>query len=140
MKLLISFTLILFTFSNAIAQNWKTNFEESLALASKENKNIILVFSGSDWCAPCKKLDKDIFKSEEFINYANKNWILLKADFPKKNKNKLSKEQQEHNNMLAEKYKGAFPLIVVLDPKGNVLRRIGYERYTPKEYINFLKR
>ena len=86
MKSLISFTLFLFSFSAVIAQDWNTNFDKSLELASNEDKNIILVFSGSDWCAPCKKLDKDIFQSKEFISYASENWILLKADFPKKKK------------------------------------------------------
>ena len=139
MKLFISFTIFLFSFSTAIAQDWNTNIDKSLKLASKENKNIILVFSGSDWCAPCKKIDSDILQSEEFISYASENWILLKADFPKKKKNRLSKEQQDHNDMLADKYKGTFPLIVVLDSNGKTLKRIGYERHTPKEYIDFLK-
>ena len=139
MKLLISLTLILFSITTVIAQDWETNIEIAKEKSQAQNKNIILVFSGSDWFAPCKKLDKDIFQSKEFISYASENWILLKADFPKKKKNRLSKEQQDHNDMLADKYKGIFPLVVVLDSKGKVLKRIGYERYTPKEYIDFLK-
>lgn len=139
MKLLISFAITFFFFTTITAQNWNTNFDKSLELASKESKNIILVFSGSDWCAPCIKLDNDIFQSEEFTSYANDNWVLLKADFPKKKKNRLSKVQQEHNDMLAEKYQGTFPLVVVLDSKGTVLKRIGYQKFTAKEYIDFLK-
>ena len=131
--------LFLFIFSmNVKAQNWNFNYEKSLELASQESKNIILVFSGSDWCGPCIKLDNEIFQSVDFINYANKNWVLLKADFPKKKNNKLSKEQQNHNDMLAEKYKATFPLIVVLDSKGNVLGKSGYKKYSPKEFIEHL--
>ena len=33
-----------------------------------EDKNIIIVFSGSDWCAPCIKLDKNIWQSDAFKN------------------------------------------------------------------------
>jgi hypothetical protein len=44
------------------------------------------VFSGSDWCAPCIKLDKSIWQSTEFKEYAASNLILERADFPKKNK------------------------------------------------------
>jgi thiol-disulfide isomerase/thioredoxin len=43
-----------------LAQNWQTDFEEAKRIASEQNKNIIIVFSGSDWCAPCIKLDKNI--------------------------------------------------------------------------------
>jgi thioredoxin-related protein len=41
------------------AQNWLTDFDKAKEQAKKENKSIVMVFSGSDWCAPCIKLDKD---------------------------------------------------------------------------------
>ena len=64
--------------------------------------------------------------------------ILLKADFPKRKKNRLSEGQQKHNDELANKYNGIFPLIVVLNSTGKALGRIGYKKYSPKEYIDFL--
>jgi thiol-disulfide isomerase/thioredoxin len=75
-----------------------------------------MVFQGSDWCAPCMKLDKEIWTSEEFVNDSDENLIMLKVDFPKKRKNKLSQVQQEHNNVLAEKYNtvGYFPFVVLV--------------------------
>ena len=65
---------------------------------------------------------------------------MLKADFPRKNKNKLEKSQQEKNSKLAEKYnaKGFFPLVVVLDNQGVVLGESGYKKTTPSEYIKLL--
>ena len=55
------FTVISLVISvNCFSQNWQTSFEESKQLADRENKSIILVFSGSDWCGPCIKLDKNI--------------------------------------------------------------------------------
>jgi thiol-disulfide isomerase/thioredoxin len=50
--------------------------------AAAENKNILLVFSGSDWCAPCIKLDKTIWQSEFKTNLLKMGD--LQADFPKK--------------------------------------------------------
>ena len=75
---IISFLVPITMFS----QNWKSNFEEAKAEAMKQEKNILLVFSGSDWCAPCIKLDKNIWQSEEFKKYSDQNYILYKADFP----------------------------------------------------------
>ena len=46
------------------AQDWKTSLDDAKTEAAKETKNIILVFSGSDWCAPCIKLDRSIWQSE----------------------------------------------------------------------------
>ena len=84
-----------------VAQNWNYSLEEAKAKAQQENKNIILVFSGSDWCAPCIKLDKNIWMSEEFKKIAAEKWVLLRADFPKKKANKLSEAQTKENGMLA---------------------------------------
>ncbi len=123
------------------AQNWKTNFEEAKLEAQKDNKHIVLVFAGSDWCTSCIKLDQSIFKSKEFIEYANENWVLYKADFPRKKKHQLSKELAAQNSALAEKYNsyGYFPLVLVLDAKGNEIGKTSYKNISPKAYIEELK-
>jgi thioredoxin-related protein len=135
---LITFTALI-SFS-ANAQNWQTDINKAKELAATKNCNIVLVFQGSDWCAPCIKLDQKIWSSEEFKNYAKDHYVMLLADFPRKKKNQLSKEQQEKNNTLAEKYnrQGFFPLIVVLDKDGKVLGSTGYKNISPKGYIDLL--
>lgn len=123
------------------AQDWKTNLDDAKTEATKETKNIILVFSGSDWCAPCIKLDRSIWQSDAFKKASSENWILLKADFPKKKANALSEEQIKTNQELAEKYnpEGSFPKVVILDNEGKVLGIMGYEKITAEEYIAKLK-
>ncbi len=140
MKVSFTITLLFFLMGVMSAQEWHTDLSESLEIAKKENKKIILVFQGSDWCAPCMKLDREIWSSKEFISYANENFVLLKADFPRRRKNQLSKEQQEKNNKLYEKYdtQGYFPFVVVLDKNEKVLGTTGYKKVSPKEYINML--
>ena len=65
---------------------------------------------------------------------------LLKADFPRKKKNRLSEIQQEKNNQLMEKYntKGYFPFVAVIDEKGEMLGNTGYKKIAPSEYIKLL--
>jgi thioredoxin-related protein len=123
------------------AQDWKTSFDDAKTEAAKDAKNIILVFSGSDWCAPCIKLDRSIWQSDAFKNASSENWILLKADFPKKKANALSEEQTKINQELAEKYnpEGSFPKVVILDDEGKVLGIMGFEKITAEEYIVKLK-
>ncbi|MDP2162047.1 MAG: thioredoxin family protein [Flavobacterium sp.] len=124
------------------AQNWQTNFEEAKSIAAKENKNIVLVFSGSDWCAPCMKLEKNIWMSDEFKVEANKSWVTYKADFPKKKANQLTPELTEQNKKIAEKYNkgGSFPLVVLLDKNGKVLGMTGFKNVSPAEYIAMIKK
>ncbi|PIA79368.1 thiol-disulfide isomerase [Gaetbulibacter sp. 4G1] len=134
------FYLLLLISCTSLAQEWKTDFDEAISLAQSKNQNIILVFSGSDWCAPCIKLDHDIFSTKVFQNYSKEHYVMLKADFPRRKKNALSKEQTAHNNLLAEKYnkKGYFPLVVVLDENGAVLKELGYKKTTPLGFIDLL--
>ncbi len=123
------------------AQDWQTDWQTAKSLAQKENRPIILVFSGSDWCAPCIKLDKKIWQSEDFKAYAKDHYVMLKADFPRRKKNRLPEAQQAKNEKLAEIYNpnGNFPLVVVLNAKGKVLGTTGYKRrLTPNDYIKLL--
>jgi thioredoxin-related protein len=122
------------------AQEWVTDYDEAIKLATEKNRNIVLVFQGSDWCAPCIKLEREIWASPEFIAFANQHFVLLKADFPRKKANQLDKAQQEKNNKLAEKYnkRGDFPFVVLLDKNGKVLGETGYQKITPQEYITLL--
>ena len=138
----VLFTL-LFTFigfSSLFAQDWQTNLATAKEIAKKEKKPIVLVFQGSDWCGPCIKLDRDVWSTEEFKKYSKEHFVMLKADFPKRSKNALSKEQQERNNALAEKYNknGYFPFVVVLNAKGEVKGTTGYKKMEAVQFEKLL--
>ncbi len=140
MKKIILLSLLLLTLYNATSQNWTTDLEDAKLIASQNKKKIVLVFQGSDWCAPCIKLDRDIWSTEEFRAYANDNYVMVKADFPRKKKNALSEVQQEKNNKLAELYnkKGHFPFVVILDSTGKILGETGYLKTSPNNYITHI--
>lgn len=139
MKKFISLLLLISSFS-AFSQNWLTNFEEAKTVAKKEKHNILLVFQGSDWCAPCMKLDKEIWSNQEYQKISNGHFVMLQADFPRKKANQLEEGLQKQNNSLAEKYnpQGFFPLVVVLTPEGKVLGQAGYEHLSPQAYYDKL--
>lgn len=129
-------------FANLLpAQETNTDFETALATAKSENKNVLLIFSGSDWCAPCMKLEKNVFHTEIFKSESAANWVIYKADFPKKKANALPKEVQAQHDKLAEKYNrdGNFPFVLVLDSNGKVLGRTGFKNITAQDYITELK-
>jgi thioredoxin-related protein len=135
--------LISILFLESLSPEWMTNFEDAKATATKENKMILLNFSGSDWCAPCIKMKRDVFESESFRLYADQHLVLLRADFPRMKKNQPSKEQVQHNEALAEKYnpQGKFPLTVLLDANGKVIREWdGYTNQSPEDFVTELQK
>jgi thioredoxin-related protein len=123
------------------AQEWRTDWDTAKVEAEQANKKLILVFSGSDWCIPCIKLEKEIWENSSFIQYAEQHYVLFRADFPKRKKNKLPETIQQLNDRLASEYnpKGYFPLVVVLDTQGKVKGQLGYEKLTPEAYIALIE-
>ena len=122
------------------AQHWQLNFDQAQMTSKEQDRPLLIVFQGSDWCAPCIKLEREIWNSSDFIDYANKELVLLQVDFPRRRKNKHSEAQAIHNAALAEKYnpQGIFPLVVLLDPQGNILAETGHKNITASEYIDHL--
>jgi thioredoxin-related protein len=115
---------------------WLTDVPKALAQANKENKMVMLDFTGSDWCGWCIKLNKEVFSKQEFADYAKKNLVLVEVDFPRRKQ--LSEEQKKANDALAEKYKiQGYPTIIVLGKDGKQLGELGYES-SPKPFIEKL--
>ena len=104
--------------------SWLTDFNQAKTVSLQKHQNILLNFSGSDWCSGCIKLHKNIFDSQAFQQYAEQNLVLLNADFPRSKKNSLPADQQKKNNTLADKYNpnGIFPFTVLLNSDGTVIK------------------
>lgn len=100
---------------------WLTNYDTAIKNANDNNQNVLVYFTGSDWCPPCKMLKKDLFESAEFLALAE-NYVLLYIDIPM-NRDILSPKQLQHNKDLSSKLnkKGSVPLMKILDKKGKEL-------------------
>ena len=121
---------------------WETDLENAKKKAEKEHKLILLNFSGSDWCGPCIRLHDEIFESTSFKNFADNDLVLVNADFPRLKKNQLSKDQQQKNDRLADRYdpQGSFPCTVLLDTEGDVIMTWnGFPNATAEQFTKQLK-
>ena len=118
---------------------WLTNYQQALAQAAKEKKNVLIDFTGSDWCPPCIQMEKEVLSQSEFIAFAKNNLVLLKLDFPRRKK--LSPEEKEQNHKLGQQFAiEGFPTYVLVDPTGKELKRqSGYLEGGPKKFIEWAK-
>lgn len=124
------------------AANWETNMEKAQNQAKTSGKLILLNFAGSDWCSPCIRMKKKIFAAADFQAFADAHLVLVQADFPRKRKNRLPKNQVKHNEALAEKYnnQGVFPLTVLMNANGKVLKKWeGLPKLTPAQFAAQIK-
>jgi thioredoxin-related protein len=107
---------------------WGTKLEEGLQKAASDNKFVFVLFTGSDWCPPCKKLEADVLETEQFKKLADEKLVKVVFDFPRKPENQLPAEETQYNNENAQKfYIEGFPTVIILDKNGNELKRwVGY--------------
>lgn len=55
---------------------WYTDFKQASVLAKSQNRKLLINFTGSDWCGWCIKLDKEVFATAKFRDYAAKNYVV----------------------------------------------------------------
>jgi thioredoxin-related protein len=136
--LLLLLTAFSFIALPAFANGWGDNYKEALATAAKENKKVLLDFTGSDWCGWCIKLKKETFDQPAFKDFADKNLVLVEVDFPQGKT--LSSEVKKQNDGLQEKFGvEGFPTLVLLDAKGNIIKQnSGYLPGGPKAFIDWV--
>lgn len=119
---------------------WVTDLPKALTQAKAENKTVLMDFTGSDWCPPCKALYKNVLSTPEFIDYAKKNLVLVEVDFPRSKPQ--AEELKKANQVLQEKFKiEGYPTIIVLDSEGKELsKEVGYGGDKPDQFIATLEK
>jgi thiol-disulfide isomerase/thioredoxin len=121
------------------APKWYTDLDEAKAVAAKENKPLLVDFTGSDWCGFCIKLHAEVFDKPEFEEFA-KNYVLVELDFPSK-KPQPPEEKAKNKATQAKFAVSGFPTVLLIDAKSGEAygRQSGYGPGTgPKAYIEKL--
>lgn len=130
MKKVVLIALLLATKSALFSQahlevkdkaDWSLTYKEALKQAKAEKKPLLVYFKGSDWCGPCKKLDKELFSSQKFNDLSKTHFVLYEADIPL-NKDLVSEEKLKVNKKLVKKFKvSSYPTLLFINYKQKVL-------------------
>ena len=131
---------IFFTISPRVSFSQEyNNPDQAFLVGLQSNKPVLLIFSGSDWCLPCEKLNREIISDSVFKNFAAQHLILIEADFPQKIK--LSKEQILWNERLAEEFNpdGIFPYLLLLKADKSIISSLDYVHYDTVHFIEEIK-
>lgn len=153
-KITLIVVLALLTSVGSFAQvqeiNWVT-FEEALALQKKKPKKIMMdVYT--NWCGPCKMLDKNTFHNKDVVAFVNENYYAVKFDaegnstvnydgrtFTNPNYKEELKNRRNGVHDLTRYLKvSAYPTIVFFDVDAKVISPIrGYQK--PQQLELYLK-
>ena len=143
MKKVVVFCLLSFltiSYSNAQIEHednlkWENSYSKAQKKAKNEQKELLVFFTGSDWCSPCKMLVEDFFESAEFKEIADENLVLYEADFPR-DKELITSAQRDVNEKLSAKFNvNSFPTVIVFDRSGKeIARRKSYNLMRDTSY------
>ena len=120
---------------------WSTNLPQAQAQAAAEHKSVLLFFHGSDWCPPCVEMERQVFKSPDFVRYARQALVLVDVDFPQGNTQ--SEALRRANRALQTRFNVGenFPSLVLLNGSGEtVFQEAGYDGTGPAGVLAELRR
>jgi thioredoxin-related protein len=114
--------------------------EAAFREARQSGRQVLLVFSGSDWCIPCIRLEKNILNDSAFRQFAGKRFVVLEADFPQRKKLPAGIKTQYEALAGSFNTEGAFPKIVLLSPEKTLLTVVPYTSQSPADFIDQLRK
>ena len=124
---------------------WLTDLPKAQAQAKAEGKSVLLFFHGSDWCPTCIEMQRQVFDSPEFAQYARRALVLVDVDFPEK---KTQSDEVKRANLalkarfnFSDELGGGYPTLVLLNAAGGTLfQETGYAGGGPAEVLPKLQR
>lgn len=134
-------TLLSASVAHAGGEGWMSDFEAAKKKAAAEGKDLLIDFTGSDWCPPCKDLNKRILSQKGFQESASKNYILVELDYPRTEEGiaKISDETKAQNEKLQRIYQiQGFPTILLTDSEGRPFAQTGHRPFGPDQYLKHL--
>ncbi len=110
------------------------DISKAVETAKKEQKDLFLLFTGSDWCPPCKKLESEVFAQAEFAERTAEGFVLVKFDFPKELKQ--TEELKKQNAEWAERFAiSGYPTVAVVDSELRPIGFLGYMEGGPDPFL-----
>lgn len=137
MKLLLfSLLSIVFLLASATAQDtpeWHDDYAVGAAEAKEKGKDLLLVFTGTDWIEMCEVFHREILTQPEFLDVVSEKFVLVKLEYPQNNR--LPRQEATQKQFLRDAYgiKG-FPTVVLTNFEGRPFGFNGYQPVSPEEY------
>jgi thioredoxin-related protein len=130
----------LLIFSSVITFSQDTRwypFNDGLETATKENKKILMdVYT--DWCAWCKRMDKDVYAQNEVKVLLNKFFVLVKLNAESNNEAAYNEQTMTETMLAQELGVDGYPSTIFFLPNGEVITAVpGY--VAPDKFLLILK-
>lgn len=129
---------VAFAAATLASDGWLVDFEKAKAQAAAEKKDLLLDFTGSDWCTWCIRLRKEVFDEEAFKKVAPGQFVLVELDFPQ-DSSKQPEMVRKQNESLRDAFGiEGYPSIILADASGKPYAQTGYQKGGVAAYLKHL--
>ena len=114
------------------------DLDAAKAQATQEKRDIMVDFTGTDWCTACIHLRTKIIDSAAFNKAYGEKFVLVSVDFPRTPELVAripDDEKRKRENLLTSYRIEGLPGVVLMDEKGMPYDIIHGARRTPEEYM-----
>lgn len=127
---------------NAWALPQAASVEAAIPQAQKEGRDIMLEFTGKEWCPPCIHLRTKILETAEFEKAVGDQYVLVEVVFPRLPAAvaAIPKEQRNANEQLLayHRIETGLPTVLLLDAQGYPYAQVAGARRTTADYLKAL--
>ena len=129
-SLIVVIILLISNYSQAQITKY-TDYEIAKSEALKQNKDILIVLTGSDWCKPCIKMKKNVFLNPEFIKFAEEKLIVFEVNLERHID--MDSKLYKNYDFFKKKYQtNTLPCLILID-KNEVTKSVISEGLTSFE-------
>ena len=112
-------------------------------LAVAEGRDILLEFTGKEWCPPCIHLRTKILETAEFEKAVGEKYVLVEVVFPRLPEAVAAMPESQRNaneKLLAHHHiETGLPTVLLLDAAGRPYAQVAGARATTEEYLKALE-
>lgn len=118
---------------------WHENFNEAAQLSASTGKPMFVLFTGSDWCTWCIKLENESLATSEFAQQLGDKLIFVKLDFPARGV--VPAPIKQINDSIKNKYGiKSFPTVLLLDSQQRQIGATGYKEGGGASYAEHIQK
>lgn len=132
--------LVLLCAQTVIGQDFEmmTDWEEAKKKATAENKEILVILTGSEWCGTSRDMKKRVLRKDEFKAFVDANVIPFVVDIPSE---VCYGDDVAHANYdkFSDKYQTTyFPAMVLTNSEGEKIKSVEGKLYKLKNVMSQL--
>lgn len=125
---------------SAEGPNWSRDFDAAKAEATASGQSMFVLFTGHGWCHACDVLEREVFRTEQFIEFTEGKYKLIELDYNFGDGPGEERREKKLMELRSHYLASAVPTVVLADADGRPYGYLtGYEVGSgPDAYIELL--